>query len=85
MIKITILPDITHLAGQVIRLTCLRFCKSHEMKVIFLLILASLVVAIGFLTAFIWAVKDGQYEDDYTPSVRILFDDATGKKEEKEQ
>ena len=55
------------------------------MKVIFLLILASLVVAIGFLTAFIWAVKDGQYEDDYTPSVRILFDDATGKKEEKEQ
>ena len=45
------------------------------MKVIFFLILASLVVALGFLTAFIWAVKDGQFDDDYTPSVRILFDD----------
>lgn len=45
------------------------------MKVIFLLILVSLVVALGFLGAFLWAVKSGQYDDDYTPSVRILFDD----------
>lgn len=35
----------------------------------------SLVVASGFLLAFIWSVKSGQYEDDYTPSVRILFED----------
>jgi cbb3-type cytochrome oxidase maturation protein len=27
-----------------------------------------------FLGAFIWSVKSGQYEDDYTPSIRILFD-----------
>ena len=46
------------------------------MSVIFLLILISLVVAILFLIAFIWAVRSGQYEDDYTPSVRVLFDDA---------
>ena len=45
------------------------------MNIIFLLILVSLVVAVGFLAAFIWAVKSGQYEDDYTPSVRMLFDD----------
>jgi len=45
------------------------------MKIIFLLILVSLVVALGFLGAFLWAVKSGQYDDDYTPSVRILFDD----------
>ena len=45
------------------------------MSVIFLLIGFSLTVAIGFLIAFIWSVKSGQYEDDYTPSVRILFDD----------
>lgn len=44
------------------------------MKIIFLLILVSLVVALGFLAAFFWAVKSGQYEDDYTPSMRILFD-----------
>lgn len=52
------------------------------MKVIFLLILASLVVAAGFLYAFIWAVRDGQFEDDYTPAVRILFDDGTLPKTE---
>ena len=45
------------------------------MKIIFLLIALSLLVAIGFLGAFFWAVKSGQYEDDYTPSIRILFDD----------
>ncbi len=44
------------------------------MSVILLLIAASLTVAIAFLIAFIWAVKSGQYEDDYTPSVRMLFD-----------
>ena len=45
------------------------------MNVIFLLIAVSLLVAIGFLLTFIWTIKSGQYEDDYTPSVRILFDD----------
>ncbi|MEM8909269.1 MAG: cbb3-type cytochrome oxidase assembly protein CcoS [Bacteroidota bacterium] len=45
------------------------------MKIILLLIAISLLVALGFLFAFFWAVGDGQYEDDYTPSVRILFDD----------
>lgn len=45
------------------------------MSVIFVLIGFSILVAAGFLVAFIWAVKSGQYEDDYTPSVRILFDD----------
>ena len=44
------------------------------MSVIFLLILFSLLLAVGFLVAFIWSVKDGQFDDDYTPSVRILFD-----------
>lgn len=45
------------------------------MSVIFILILISLVVAIAFLLVFIWAVKSGQYDDDYTPSVRMLFED----------
>jgi cbb3-type cytochrome oxidase maturation protein len=45
------------------------------MSVIFILIGISLLVAAGFLIAFLWAVRNGQYEDDYTPSVRILFDD----------
>lgn len=45
------------------------------MSALFVLIGVSLVVAVGFLIAFLWAVKKGQYEDDYTPSMRMLFDD----------
>ena len=45
------------------------------MSVLFILISVSLMIAIGFLIAFIWSVKSGQYDDDYTPSVRMLFDD----------
>ena len=44
------------------------------MSVMFILIILSLLFAGGFLTAFIWAVRSGQYEDSYTPSVRILLD-----------
>lgn len=51
------------------------------MAVIFILIGASLTIAIGFLIAFIWSVKSGQYDDDYTPSVRMLFDDKALNKE----
>jgi cbb3-type cytochrome oxidase maturation protein len=45
------------------------------MSVIYILITVSIVVAVVFLFAFIKAVKSGQYDDDYTPSVRMLFDD----------
>lgn len=45
------------------------------MSVLILLITFSMLVAGGFLIAFIWSVKKGQYDDDYTPSVRMLFDD----------
>ncbi len=44
------------------------------MSVIFFLIGIGIIVAGGFLIAFIWAVRSGQYDDDYTPSVRMLFD-----------
>jgi cbb3-type cytochrome oxidase maturation protein len=45
------------------------------MGIIFILIIVSLIIALGFLGAFIWAVRSGQYDDEYTPSIRILFDD----------
>lgn len=45
------------------------------MEIIFLLIGISLVLAVGFLFLFIRAMKSGQYDDQYTPSIRILFDD----------
>ena len=47
------------------------------MSAIFIMIGASLLLAVGFLIAFIWSVKSNQYEDDYTPSVRMLFDNTT--------
>jgi cbb3-type cytochrome oxidase maturation protein len=42
--------------------------------VIIILIAASLLVATGFLLAFIWSVSKGQFEDDTSPAVRMLFD-----------
>jgi cbb3-type cytochrome oxidase maturation protein len=53
------------------------------MGVLFILIGASIIVAAGFLIAFIWSVKDGQYDDDYTPSVRMLFDNETSETKNK--
>ena len=50
------------------------------MEIIFVLIFISLLIALGFLGAFFWAIKSGQYEDDYTPSVRILFEDTKKEK-----
>jgi cbb3-type cytochrome oxidase maturation protein len=47
------------------------------MEVIIILLSASILIAAGFLIAFIWSVKNGQYDDDYSPSVRMLFDNKT--------
>jgi cbb3-type cytochrome oxidase maturation protein len=44
------------------------------MYIIFLMIAVSVTVAACFLGAFLWAVRSGQYDDDYTPAVRMLFD-----------
>jgi cbb3-type cytochrome oxidase maturation protein len=46
------------------------------MSIIFLLIAASTVVALVFLALFVWAMRTGQFEDDRSPAVRILGDDA---------
>ena len=45
------------------------------MSVIIILLIASISVAGLFLIAFLWAVKTGQFEDNYSPPSRILFDD----------
>ncbi len=54
-------------------LLCIKF--HNLMKIILFLIIISITVAICFLAAFFWAVRDGQFDDEYTPSVRILLDD----------
>lgn len=43
----------------------------------------SLLVAGGFLCAFFWAVRNGQFHDKYTPAVRMLFNDNEAEPKEK--
>lgn len=50
------------------------------MKIIILLIVLSLTIAFFFLIAFFWAVGTGQYDDEVTPSIRILFDNPPSTK-----
>lgn len=48
------------------------------MAIIIILIAISLSIAVLFLVIFYWNMKSGQYDDTYTPSVRMLFDNKTG-------
>jgi len=45
------------------------------MSIIYLLLTISVIVALVFFIAFIISVKKGQYDDTYTPSIRMLFED----------
>jgi len=45
------------------------------MAIFIIIALLSLCIAGGFLIAFLWGVKDGQFDDNYSPPNRILFDD----------
>lgn len=51
------------------------------MSAIYILIPASLLLAAGFFFAFMWAVRSGQYEDTYTPSMRVLTEDGSEKRQ----
>ena len=53
------------------------------MEVIYITIGVSIIVAVLFFIAFIKSVKSGQYDDTYTPSVRMLFDDELVTEENK--
>ena len=45
------------------------------MSVIYLLLAISILIALVFFAAFVFSVRKGQYDDSYTPSVRMLFED----------
>jgi len=51
------------------------------MTIIYMLLAVSVLVAVIFFVAFIYSVKSGQYDDTYTPSVRMLFDDELVKED----
>ncbi|PHR99874.1 MAG: cbb3-type cytochrome oxidase assembly protein CcoS [Leeuwenhoekiella sp.] len=52
------------------------------MSIIYMLLAISVVVALVFFAAFIFSVRKGQYDDTYTPSVRMLFEDELVKNTE---
>jgi len=54
------------------------------MGIMIFLLCVSLSVALVFLSVFIWNVKTGQYEDDYSPAHRILFEDREKEKNNKQ-
>ena len=45
----------------------------------------SFLLALGFLFLFLWATKEGQYEDSETPAIRMLLDDEVIKSSIKEK
>jgi len=72
MINIILEVDTNHKNKTNRYLNCF---KLEVMNIIIVLIVLSLIIALCFLILFIWAVKSGQYDDSYTPSIRILLDD----------
>ena len=54
------------------------------MSVIYIVLTVSVIVGIAFFIVFLLAVKSGQYDDSYTPSVRMLFEDELVKEHSKE-
>lgn len=61
------------------------------MDILYLMIICSGILAVIFLLIFIRFAKKGQFEDDESPAVRILFDDevkpeqSSDKEEDKEE
>ncbi len=54
------------------------------MEILYLMIICSVSLAVIFLIIFIIGAKKGQFEDDESPAVRILFDDEQKTETEKE-
>ena len=55
------------------------------MSVIYILLTISIIIAVFFFVVFILSVKSGQFDDTYTPSVRMLFDDELVKEKDQIQ
>lgn len=45
------------------------------MEIVYLLVVLAVLLAGGFIWAFLWAVQSGQFDDLEGPAHRILLDD----------
>ena len=87
MIKIIRYPDLHHqpsFSGTPILHQFLNEAFGATMKIMLFLILVSLTVAAGFLLAYLFAARNGQFDDDYTPAIRMLFDDTIAEDAQEE-
>lgn len=55
------------------------------MNILYFLVGCSILMALIFLGAFFWSLKNGQHDDVYTPGVRVLFDDELIDAEQKKE
>ncbi|MCX7633951.1 MAG: cbb3-type cytochrome oxidase assembly protein CcoS [Turneriella sp.] len=55
------------------------------MEALFILLIFSVLLGAGFLIAFFWALRSGQFEDTETPALRILFDDLDSSQNTKQK
>lgn len=55
------------------------------MSVIYILLIISIVVAVLFFLLFILSVRSGQFDDTYTPAVRMLFEDELVKEKTRDK
>ncbi len=73
MIKIMFSANKAHDYSSLTRIALLH--KMNAMAVIVILLSVSLAVALFFLGAYLWSVRTGQFDDDFSPAQRILFED----------
>ena len=55
------------------------------MEILFLMIIVSLILAATFLIIFIMSLRNGQFDDDHSPAVRMLLEDKQLKKQVKKE
>ena len=55
------------------------------MSIIYVLLSVSILVALVFFVAFVISVKQGQYDDTYTPAIRMLFEDELAEEQPTEE
>lgn len=54
--------------------------KKIKMSVLLILLIISIIIATGFLVAFLWSVNTNQFDDVEMPQHKILFDNNLNNK-----
>ncbi len=52
------------------------------MSALYIMVGFSLLIALVFLGAFFWALRNGQYTDTTTPALRVLFEEGQGQRQD---